>query len=605
MALHRHLRTPFLAAAVLCAYPNNVLANYTYDALGRRITFNDPVAATTTRYYYDGQSVIEERNAGDVRVRYHVNGAQYIDERVATFTDASAAFAYYLGSNSFSITGTGNADGTIVERLDYSSTGDFAGGGPGASSFHHDADHDLDLDLRDFANFQNCFGQTTGPCLAIHDFDTSNTPDGDIDLNDYARWSECSHGPFVTPDQTCGIPTNTAALPVSGTFTLHGRPVDVLSDGHAILDFRSRLYDPVLGRFLQRDPLQYSEGPGLYEAFRSNSLRFTDPFGRQAEEPGMLESVMEFLRRFQSGADPFTGENLLDKALRRAGAVDEPNPYRRAFLEQVDLYQDVTFATIQAAEPVVARGVGVVQVAGGVAEASTGVVLVVVSEGLGAAPGTVFVLHGVDVTQSGVRQVISGRFTPTETYTVIAEAGYPTTALVVDVGISLSSGISAAGLAAEATIPIRGIGTTVRVAEPQTIIPLTVTSPQIVLQRLTAQESTKLAEDLSRALTVLQPRELAAAQARPDVARLFYGKAVERLVARGIRRDPLLRTLFDPSGIGRRGPDVFGIGSAQGLRYDITTANPRAIAEHLRRPYGRGLIIITYERPVDFVVFPP
>ena len=133
MALHRHLRTPFLTAAVLCAYPNTVLANYTYDALGRRITFNDPVAPTATRYYYDGQSVIEERSAADTRVRYHVNGSQYIDERVATFTDASSAFAYYLGSNNFSIAGTGNADGSIVERLDYSSTGDFAGGGPGGA----------------------------------------------------------------------------------------------------------------------------------------------------------------------------------------------------------------------------------------------------------------------------------------------------------------------------------------------------------------------------------------------------------------------------------------------------------------------------------------
>ena len=36
------------------------------------------MATVTTRYYYDGQSVIEERDAGDVRVRYHINGAQFI-----------------------------------------------------------------------------------------------------------------------------------------------------------------------------------------------------------------------------------------------------------------------------------------------------------------------------------------------------------------------------------------------------------------------------------------------------------------------------------------------------------------------------------------------
>ena len=261
---------------------NTVLANYTYDALGRRITFNDPVAGVTTRYYYDGQSVIEERNAGDVRLRYHVNGTQYIDERVATFTDASGAFAYYLGSNSFSVTGTGNPDGSIVERLDYSSTGDFAGGGPGASAFYHDADDDLDIDLRDFANFQNCFDPTPPvlpACVPIHDFDTTDASDGDIDLNDYARFFGCSRGPFVTPDQACGIPQRAGVTPSSGVFTLHGRPVDILSDGHTLMDFRARNYSPVLGRWLQRDPVAYNDGFNLYESFRSNPLSNQDPSG--------------------------------------------------------------------------------------------------------------------------------------------------------------------------------------------------------------------------------------------------------------------------------------------------------------------------------------
>jgi RHS repeat-associated protein len=258
---------------------NVVLANYTYDALGRRITFNDPVAAVTTRYYYDGQSVIEERNAADARIRYHVNGSQFIDEHVATFTQAPGQFTYYLANNNFSVAGTGNADGSLIERLDFSSTGDFAGGGPGASSFHHDADHDLDLDLRDFANFQNCFGQTNGPCLPVHDFDTADASDGDIDLDDYARFSDCSRGPFVTPDQACGI-TQVAGTPSgSGVFTLHGRPVDFLSDGSTLMDFRARNYSPALGRWLQRDSIPYNDGFNLYESFGNNALANLDPTG--------------------------------------------------------------------------------------------------------------------------------------------------------------------------------------------------------------------------------------------------------------------------------------------------------------------------------------
>jgi RHS repeat-associated protein len=288
---------------------NVVLANYTYDALGRRIIYNDPVAGVTTRYYYDGQTVIEERNTADTRVRYHVNGSQFIDEHVATFTQATSQFTYYLPNSNFSVAGTGNSDGSLIERLDYSATGDFAGGGAGASSFYHDADQDLDIDLRDFANFQNCFDPTppvTPACATVHDFDTNNAHDGDIDLNDYVRFASCFNGPFVTPDPACGIPPNTAALPVSGMFTLHGRPADILSDGHALLDFRARFYDPAVGRWLQRDPLAYNDGANLYDAFKGNPLSNRDPLGE-----GFLtwwfnddyqQRDADFVRGFFSGA---------------------------------------------------------------------------------------------------------------------------------------------------------------------------------------------------------------------------------------------------------------------------------------------------------------
>jgi len=394
-----------------------VLANYTYDALGRRIVFEDPVAGVITRYYYDGQSVIEERDGTcpgptcDARTRYHINGAQFIDERVATFTEPGArtasgtsgmvgeaatgqsslgslsrrgtgAFTYYLVNQGFSIAGTGNADGTVIERLDYSSTGDFAGAGAGPPSFFHDADGDFDIDFRDFAGLQACFGKTDPACLSIHDFDMDGMSNGAIDLDDFVGFNVCTRGPFVTPDQDCAIPNRGGAPPPSGTFTLHGRPVDILSDDHALLDFRARHYDPVIGRWLQRDPLPYNDGSNLYEPFRLNPLRFSDPYGRQADEPGALDSFVEFLRRFRAGADPFTGEDLADRTLRRAGAIDEPNPALRAFYEQADAYEDAAIATIRDAEPVLARGVGVVQVAGGLAETGTGVVLVIYSEGL-------------------------------------------------------------------------------------------------------------------------------------------------------------------------------------------------------------------------------
>jgi RHS repeat-associated protein len=72
-----------------------------------------------------------------------------------------------------------------------------------------------------------------------------------------------------------------APSPPSGTFALHGRPVDVLSDGHTLTHCRSRTYDPANGRWLQRDPKGYADGVDLYEAFHGNSITHVDPLGTE------------------------------------------------------------------------------------------------------------------------------------------------------------------------------------------------------------------------------------------------------------------------------------------------------------------------------------
>ena len=135
------------------AADETVLANYVYDALGRRVSFEDPVAGVITRYYYDGSRVIEERDADNQRLRYHVHGSQFVDERVATFEDESRAFnrpgaddsgeegsagvdarggvesRYYLLGPNYSVVGYGNADGSVIERLDFTASGDWVPGG--------------------------------------------------------------------------------------------------------------------------------------------------------------------------------------------------------------------------------------------------------------------------------------------------------------------------------------------------------------------------------------------------------------------------------------------------------------------------------------------
>jgi hypothetical protein len=85
------------------------------------------------------------------------------------------------------------------------------------------------------------------------------------------------------------------------------------------------------------------------------------------------------------------------------------------------------------------------------------------------------------------------------------------------------------------------------------------------------------------------------------VARMNYGKAVERLVAERINQSPALRRVFARAG-GAGQPDFVGRGPIKGVNFDVTTQ--AAIAEHLTRPYGPGLQVATYARPYAFRVFP-
>src|SRR5699024_2667327 len=117
-----------------------------------------------------------------------------------------------------------------------------------------------------------------------------------------------------------------------------------------------------------------------------------------------------------------------------------------------------------------------------------------------------------------------------------------------------------------------------------------------VLQNLTDQVNRNLASNLPAATTVLSDAEIIAAGASRGVARMQYGNAVERLVARENRADPLLRTLLKHTH--GPGPDFEGVGHLQGQIFDITT--PAQVPAHLARPYGQGLNVITYQRPAGF-----
>ncbi|MHC4500187.1 MAG: RHS repeat-associated core domain-containing protein, partial [Planctomycetota bacterium] len=105
--------------------------------------------------------------------------------------------------------------------------------------------------------------------------------DGDVDGQDLGKCQPCMCANGEEPPALCGTSSPT------GTYALHGRPVDVLSDGHVLVYIRARYFDPQHGRWLQRDPKGYVDGMNLYKAFGNNPLVRRDPMGTDdvIEEP--------------------------------------------------------------------------------------------------------------------------------------------------------------------------------------------------------------------------------------------------------------------------------------------------------------------------------
>jgi RHS repeat-associated protein len=63
----------------------------------------------------------------------------------------------------------------------------------------------------------------------------------------------------------------------AGTFRYTGARIDAETNG--LHDFRARIYSPVLGRFLQPDPIGYGGGTNLYAYVGNDPLNLTDPMG--------------------------------------------------------------------------------------------------------------------------------------------------------------------------------------------------------------------------------------------------------------------------------------------------------------------------------------
>jgi RHS repeat-associated protein len=254
-----------------------ILATYTYDALGRRTseTRTDAIANGTTYYYYDGERIVAEYDATDTLTRYYVHGETYVDEHAIVHEAASAEDYAYAVDDMYNVVGLVDDTGELVAGYIYDAYG-------------------LPQYRPLLIGVRNHLGESAA---AYSEFDVDNSG-GIIDLVDLA----------IAAKAVDELPN-----PADGAYTFQGRRLSIYQTASGatlpIYDFRARAYDPILGRFMQHDPEEYTDSYNLYLAFLANALTIFDPMGTNA-----------WNEDFEDWLGDYTGQNLYSLASINEGA---------------------------------------------------------------------------------------------------------------------------------------------------------------------------------------------------------------------------------------------------------------------------------------------
>ncbi|MBC7834514.1 MAG: hypothetical protein H7Y88_05360 [Phycisphaerales bacterium] len=189
-------------------------------------------------------------------------GLRYIDDAVTRRTDSGAngsyeSTYYYITDAQFSVVAMLNSTGVLQERVRYEAYG------KARHSWPSDVDGDGDSDTTDSTTITGAYG-TIGATAYNADCDINRS--GTVDATDLGLWiakgalpaGEISH----LPDNSVGYDGY-----------LFNREFQVYT-------VRFRHYEPVLGRWLQRDNDYYVTGTNLYEGLASSPTGAFDPVGR-------------------------------------------------------------------------------------------------------------------------------------------------------------------------------------------------------------------------------------------------------------------------------------------------------------------------------------
>jgi RHS repeat-associated protein len=198
-----------------------------------------PTLTAANTYYYDGQRVLAEYSVapgsgqtGSSVIRYFVDGPTYIDEHLMMFDRVTGKKYYYLDQELHTVAALVDSQLNVAESATY-----------------------------------DAYGKVT-----IRD--ASDTPAGD------ASDTPVDESPIGNPYHF----TSRRRDHLTAWFS----PND-LNQYH----YRARTYNPTLGRFLQRDPLDYIDSMNLYEYVASRPTVATDPFGLQQSMQGVFRDMAD------------------------------------------------------------------------------------------------------------------------------------------------------------------------------------------------------------------------------------------------------------------------------------------------------------------------
>ncbi len=221
---------------------------YQYDALSRRVQKIADASGTpaTTLYFYDDGRIVEEESPAFTTQATYVYG-NYIDEILTM--DRSGSTYYYHQNQLWSVEAITNSSGNPVERYDY------------------------------------CGGDTLqcgDPYGAVTIYDGSFNP--------------------IAPNAW-----GTAHSAIGNPWMFTGREFD---EETGLYYYRARSYDPLQGRFLQRDPDDLVNGPNPYQYGFDNPLGFVDPTGSQAKPYDQM-SREELMKLYDPLAARWAGLDLV------------------------------------------------------------------------------------------------------------------------------------------------------------------------------------------------------------------------------------------------------------------------------------------------------